>query len=150
MNLRKDRRKQKRWFNTASKKLGKYGYFIDCNYLPCRVIEMELYTKDFDGDLEGVCLTDNWFTSCSIRHCGPEPITEKTAFEFKDYLETHTWAEYLLNKMKFDQDSVDVYMEQDKSSHFHKGGIDNDRITVRYSMNVNKQEESKNDTYPDS
>lgn len=58
------------------------GYFINCNFHPVRLTEYGYWAKDVWGtDVDGVALTNGGKCSCSIAHCGPEPITEAVALE---------------------------------------------------------------------
>lgn len=60
----------------------KTGYFVDCNYHPVKLTEWTWIGKDiFGADVSGISLTTGKGSSCSIFHCGPEPITEAIALE---------------------------------------------------------------------
>ncbi len=80
MNLHKSRRKLKRRLNWLQKHACWGSYVIDCRGQPCCVVGVERYTNDpYGNGIYVESIIDGSSNSCSLLHCGPEPITEAEA-----------------------------------------------------------------------
>ena len=98
--LKKDWQKTKKSIRKLINDLNKNGYFVDCDYLPCKVTKVRCRkhltknnTRFFDVD--GISLVvDGGTSSCSLFSCNPEPITEKEAFERAEFLKNNTKEAY--------------------------------------------------------
>jgi len=77
-----DDRKIKNHILRIMKKLKVGSYFIDCSYEPCIVTAKGFSYQDLYGAwVDGKSLVSDSETSCSIMHCGPEPIDKDKADE---------------------------------------------------------------------
>lgn len=92
---RRTDRQVKRQIMKLFKKLKTNSYFEDCNYQPCRVESKGYYNNKRDGEINGIRLIDGNQSSCSLRYCGPHPITKKDALERLLCLQTQSYKEYL-------------------------------------------------------
>jgi len=80
MNLRKDRRKDKRYLNWIRKKAGYGKYILDCRGHPSRVTSAGKFSPGCDL----ISLLDDTTWCCSYNNCGPEPIPEHIARSIKE------------------------------------------------------------------
>lgn len=55
------------------------GYFVNCNYHPTKLTGYSW--NKWNPDVSGIALTNNGKCSCSLAHCGPDPIVESQALE---------------------------------------------------------------------
>lgn len=117
MNLHKNRRKQKHYLNHLRGKL-KYGMYVeDCRYHPC-IVTGQGY---LDYDFECVSLVNGKPNSCSMRHCGPVPLSKVEAYARADYMKTHGMEAYLRRYCGYDDAAIEYHRELDKVWNFDKG-----------------------------
>ena len=95
MNTYKCRRKAKRHMNHLHKKARKGKYVIDCRNHPCIVTETHFYGDIYGDDIEVQSLVTGTMGSCSLFHCGPEPISKAEAFERAELAKRDGWEAYL-------------------------------------------------------
>jgi hypothetical protein len=125
MNLRKDRRKDKRIANYLKRKAGWGKYVIDCRYHPCLVVETDFYHGDTWGNGIGVTsLITGAPNSCSLMHCGIEPITKKQAETYVTYVKEHSFNEYLMKYRGFTQEDVNEFDKLAAIWNFEKCELD--------------------------
>ena len=68
------------------------NYFESCNYHPCKIDKLRGWTTD--GDIEGTSLVNGRFSSCSLTHCGVTLMSEREAFERRDFILAHGMLPY--------------------------------------------------------
>jgi hypothetical protein len=86
----------KKWQN--SRRNHTLIYVIDCRWHPCKVIDFGWHPQDLYGasvDVES--LVDTKLSSCSFFHCGIDLVTEKRAFEMRDYFKERGEYRYLID-----------------------------------------------------
>jgi hypothetical protein len=117
MNLKKNRRKEKRYLNHLCGKL-KFGMYVeDCRYHPCIITEQNHWIKDFSC----VSLLNNRPNGCSMYHCGPIPLTKAQAFERRDFMREHGWEAYLIKYIGYTEESIIEWRKMDAEWNFDKG-----------------------------
>lgn len=91
-------RSTKKWIRNLGKELQQKGYFEDCNYAPCKVTELNMFRLTHAGiyscDVMGEDLFKGGGSCCSLIHCNATPLTEKEAFERRDYWQEHGEVAY--------------------------------------------------------
>lgn len=91
-------RYMKKYARNLGKELSQKGYFEDCNYAPCKLTQLNMYRLGKMGayscDVEGTDLLKNKGSCCSLIHCNALPLTEKEAFERRDYWLEHGEVAY--------------------------------------------------------
>lgn len=95
MNLRLNRRKKKRIVNWRYKRLQKLRYFEDCNFEPCEVTLLYRGESFYESFVDGNSLVTSNMTSCSLLNCNAWPLTQKEAFERRDYWNSYGKEAYL-------------------------------------------------------
>ena len=116
MNLKKNRRKDKRYLNHMLKKLHVGMYVEDCRYHPCIVTEQNRWDADFSCK----SLLNDRPNSCSIYHCGPVPLTREQAFERRDFICEHGWEAYLIKYIGFTEETIIEWRKMDAIWNFDK------------------------------
>lgn len=86
-------RKTKKYNRKRVESLSRSGYYLDCNYHPCKITNLMMYGKLCDGDVEGICLIPTRHgSSCSIYNCAPTALSENEAKERANYIENGQMA----------------------------------------------------------
>ena len=85
-------RKLKRIHNWLHKHCGYGKYVIDCRDHPCLVTFLD---RDHH-DIEGFSLIDESGMSCSLMHCGIEPVNKQKAEEMSAFYKKAGRYEYLI------------------------------------------------------
>ncbi len=120
MNTKTDKRKLKHRLNSVCRKL-KYGmYVIDCRDHPCIITEgARAWYQDLYGS-EFACrsLVTETPNSCSVMHCGPEPISESLAKKMAEYWKQNGTTAYLTKYRDYTPDALAEYENLDKIWHF--------------------------------
>lgn len=90
------KRKAKRRLNRFMKSMSGVNHIIDCRYHPCEITKIGICKSDpWASDFDCISLLDGTPNSCSIMHCGPEPITEKMAHEMVEFCKENGFFAYL-------------------------------------------------------
>lgn len=96
LHFRRNWRKTKKINRKRVESLSRCGYYEDCNYIPCKITNLMVYGKRYDGDVEGVSLVPTRHgSSCSIFHCAPIALSEREATERAEYYKVNGQMEYL-------------------------------------------------------
>lgn len=121
MNRHQSRRKDKRIANYLKRKAGFGKYVIDCRYHPCLVTGTEFYHQDTWGN--GIFVTSlitGTPNSCSLMHCGIEPITKEQAETYAAYAKSHSFNEYLIKYRGLTEEVVKEFDRQAAIWDFEK------------------------------
>ncbi len=97
-------------------------YVIDCRSHPCRVTRgARFHTQDLYGaSFECQSLVTGTPNSCSVMHCGPEPISRDIAFERATYWKEHGTRSYLKKYEGYDDAALEEYDELNEVWQFEK------------------------------
>ncbi|HEU5488482.1 MAG TPA: hypothetical protein VFV16_06635 [Candidatus Nitrosotalea sp.] len=104
------KRKLRRRLNYLNKKLSYGNYFLDCNNHPCIIKENNIYPYyPYDSYVVGKSLVSDNETSCSILHCGPEPIPKQKALEMVSCIKEKGWFQYLKDFLGYNDLAIEEY-----------------------------------------
>lgn len=86
----------------------KFGhYVVDCRFHVCRVIGTDVIFMNCrygDDDIDVVSLFDGTTLSCSLRHCGILPLSEREANERVEYCKTYGFDLYMKKYEEFEDE----------------------------------------------